>query len=102
MLDAGTRDRMRASGPVVWLRATVETLCRRIAADDTTAARRPNLTAAGGREEVTALLESLNAGGTTLIVVTHDPVMGERARRQLLMEDGALRRDLRAGAASLP
>ena len=60
-----------------------------------------NLDRATG-QEVTALLESLNAGGTTLIVVTHDPVMGERARRQLLMEDGALRRDLRAGAANLP
>ncbi|MDX9837308.1 MAG: macrolide ABC transporter ATP-binding protein, partial [Azoarcus sp.] len=31
---------------------------------------------------------------TTLIVVTHDPSMGERARRRLMMEDGALRQDL--------
>ncbi|PLX73602.1 MAG: macrolide ABC transporter ATP-binding protein [Azoarcus sp.] len=46
-------------------------------------------------QEVTALLEALNAGGTTLIVVTHDPSMGERARRRLMMEDGALVRDLR-------
>ncbi|MCK9260235.1 MAG: ABC transporter ATP-binding protein [Azoarcus sp.] len=45
-------------------------------------------------QEVTALLEELNAGGTTLIVVTHDPSMGERARRRLMMEDGALRQDL--------
>lgn len=44
-------------------------------------------------QEVTALLEALNAAGTTLIVVTHDPGMGSRARRQLLMEDGALQRD---------
>ncbi|NLF55193.1 MAG: ABC transporter ATP-binding protein [Thauera phenolivorans] len=44
-------------------------------------------------QEVTALLEALNAGGTTLIVVTHDPVMGARARRRVLMEDGAIRRD---------
>lgn len=50
-------------------------------------------------QEVTSLLEALNAGGTTLIVVTHDPRMGGRARRQLLMEDGALKQDLRA---SLP
>lgn len=47
-------------------------------------------------QEVTALLEALNAAGTTLIVVTHDPVMGARARRQLRMEDGLLVQDLSA------
>lgn len=47
-------------------------------------------------QEVTALLEALNAAGTTLIVVTHDPNMGGRAHRQLFMEDGALKQDLRA------
>jgi putative ABC transport system ATP-binding protein len=46
-------------------------------------------------EEVTGLLEALNASGVTLIVVTHDPNMGQRARRQLLMEDGALKDDRR-------
>jgi putative ABC transport system ATP-binding protein len=39
-------------------------------------------------EDVLRLLESLNAGGVTLIVVTHDPVLGARARRQVAMEDG--------------
>ncbi|MBL8445084.1 MAG: ABC transporter ATP-binding protein [Zoogloeaceae bacterium] len=47
-------------------------------------------------QEVTSLLEALNATGTTLIVVTHDPNMGGRAHRQLFMEDGALKQDLRA------
>jgi putative ABC transport system ATP-binding protein len=56
-----------------------------------------NLDRATG-QEVTRLLEDLNAGGVTLVVVTHDPLMGSRARRQLLMEDGALRQDLRAAA----
>jgi putative ABC transport system ATP-binding protein len=58
-----------------------------------------NLDRATGHE-VTALLEALNAAGTTLIVVTHDPAMGERARRRILMEDGAIRQDLRAAAAA--
>ncbi|MBS0512827.1 MAG: ABC transporter ATP-binding protein [Proteobacteria bacterium] len=58
-----------------------------------------NLDRATG-QEVTALLEALNAGGTTLIVVTHDPSMGARARRQLLMEDGALRQDVRRADAA--
>src|SRR5262249_41102457 len=41
---------------IVWLRASPETLWDRIQADRTTAARRPNLTAAGGVEEVRRLL----------------------------------------------
>jgi putative ABC transport system ATP-binding protein len=58
-----------------------------------------NLDRATG-EEVIRLLEQLNGGGVTVIIVTHDPVLGGRARRQLLMEDGALRHDsAREGAA---
>ena len=57
-----------------------------------------NLDRATG-QEVTALLEDLNAAGMTLIVVTHDPSMGERARRRVLMEDGAIQNDLRRDAA---
>ena len=53
-----------------------------------------NLDRATGTE-VTELLEGLNRGGTTLIVVTHDPAIGERARRCLQMEDGAVRADQR-------
>ena len=60
-----------------------------------------NLDRATG-QEVTALLEALNAAGTTLIVVTHDPAMGARARRRLLMEDGAIRQDLRSTPAATP
>ena len=41
-------------------------------------------------DEVVNLLESLNAGGVTLIVVTHDQAMGARARRQIVMEDGRI------------
>ena len=51
-----------------------------------------NLDRATG-DEVVRLLEQLNASGVTLIVVTHDAGIGSRARRQLLMEDGALKRD---------
>ena len=51
-----------------------------------------NLDRATG-EEVMRLLEELNDHGVTLIVVTHDGALGARARRQLLMEDGALQHD---------
>lgn len=40
--------------------------------------------------EVVALLEKMNAGGLTLVVVTHDPALGRRARRQIRMADGAM------------
>ncbi len=51
-----------------------------------------NLDRATG-DEVVHLLEGLNSRGVTLIVVTHDPGIGSRAKRQLLMEDGQLRHD---------
>ena len=51
-----------------------------------------NLDRATG-EEVMRLLEELNRTGVTLIVVTHDATLGARAGRQLLMEDGELRKD---------
>jgi putative ABC transport system ATP-binding protein len=51
-----------------------------------------NLDRATG-EEVMRLLEELNGHGVTLIIVTHDLALGARARRQLHMEDGELRRD---------
>ncbi|EXI89864.1 MAG: Macrolide export ATP-binding/permease protein MacB [Candidatus Accumulibacter sp. BA-94] len=52
-------------------------------------------------EEVMRLLEELNRGGVTLIVVTHDGALGARARRQLLMADGALQQD-RPGSGGTP
>ena len=51
-----------------------------------------NLDRATG-EEVIKLLEQLNAAGMTLLMVTHDPLLGERAHRRLLMQDGAIQRD---------
>jgi putative ABC transport system ATP-binding protein len=51
-----------------------------------------NLDRATG-DEVVRLLEELNVRGVTLIVVTHDPQIGTRARRRILMEDGAIKED---------
>ena len=44
-------------------------------------------TAAGG--EILNLLERMNADGLTLLVVTHDPAIGRRARHGLRLVDGA-------------
>lgn len=43
--------------------------------------------------EIVALLERLNAGGLTIVLVTHDPRVGERARHMLRMRDGRLESD---------
>ena len=53
-----------------------------------------NLDRASGHE-VIELLEGLNRHGITLIVVTHDPALGQRAPRQLQMVDGAVVSDRR-------
>jgi putative ABC transport system ATP-binding protein len=52
--------------------------------------------------EVVALLEAMNAGGLTLVVVTHDAGLGRRARRQIRMADGAIVEERRAEAARPP
>ena len=53
----------------------------------------------GSGQGVVRILERLNAEGITLIVVTHDPETGRRARRRLRMLDGRLESDSGAGPA---
>lgn len=47
--------------------------------------------------EVTDILEALNHDGLTLLVVTHDHDMGQRARRQIRMGDGKIISDKHDG-----
>ena len=48
-----------------------------------------NLDSVAGRQ-VMDLLEEMNAGGLTLLVVTHDPAVAARASRVLIMKDGRI------------
>ena len=48
-----------------------------------------NLDTASGAE-IVKLLESMNAGGLTLVVVSHDPAIGGRARHRVRLVDGAV------------
>jgi putative ABC transport system ATP-binding protein len=51
-----------------------------------------NLDSVSGKE-VIEIMEDLNKKGLTLILVTHDLAIGERAARHLVMEDGRIVRD---------
>ncbi|MDH3393625.1 MAG: ABC transporter ATP-binding protein [Desulfobulbaceae bacterium] len=58
---------------------------RMILADEPTG----NLDRAAGHD-VIEILERLNQNGMTVIMVTHDPELGERARRRIRMVDGRI------------
>lgn len=47
-------------------------------------------------QDVIHILEDLNAQGITLIVVTHDMALGQRARRRIRMVDGRIVQDERS------
>jgi putative ABC transport system ATP-binding protein len=53
-------------------------------------------------ESVMQLLESINAEGTTIVMVTHEPNLAQRARRNIYVRDGQLEAatpDLQVAAA---
>jgi putative ABC transport system ATP-binding protein len=52
-----------------------------------------NLDRASGKE-VIEILEQLNRKGITLIIVTHDPEIGGRARRRIRLVDGRITSDI--------
>lgn len=44
-------------------------------------------------EQIASLLDRVNADGTALVIVTHDPALAERSRRVLTMRDGRIERE---------
>jgi putative ABC transport system ATP-binding protein len=44
-------------------------------------------------DQIAALLDRVNADGTALVIVTHDPALAERAARILTMADGRIERE---------
>lgn len=41
-------------------------------------------------QEIVELIERMNSEGLTVVLVTHDPSIGQRARRRVLMHDGKI------------
>jgi len=61
-----------------------------------------NLDTASGQDVVT-LLEGMNAEGLTLIIVTHNPAIGDHAGRQIRLSDGGIVEDRgRRGETTTP
>jgi shikimate kinase len=60
IMNSETFADVKNAGPVVWLKASVETIERRILGDETTTERRPDLTTSGGRTEIENLLAIRN------------------------------------------
>jgi putative ABC transport system ATP-binding protein len=44
-------------------------------------------------EQIAALLDRVNANGTALVIVTHDPALAERSTRILTMRDGRIEQE---------
>jgi putative ABC transport system ATP-binding protein len=44
-------------------------------------------------EQVAQLLDRVNADGTALVIVTHDPELAGHARRKLTMKDGQIEQE---------
>jgi putative ABC transport system ATP-binding protein len=86
-LSGGQRQRVAIARAII-------TRPRVILADEPTG----NLDTSSG-DEIVALLEGLNDGGMTLIVVTHDPEIAQRARRCVRIVDGAVASDVRQEGA---
>ncbi len=56
VLRKQNRQLLQNTGPMVWLQASADTILERIQGDPTTTDRRPNLTHAGGLQEIQELL----------------------------------------------
>ncbi|WP_297190517.1 hypothetical protein [uncultured Porticoccus sp.] len=48
-----------------------------------------------------SLLHEINAKGTTIIMVTHDPVLAQNSRRNIDILDGQIRDDARRSTAAV-
>ncbi len=48
-------------------------------------------------DEIIALLRGIHSEGNTVVIVTHDPRIGEQTKRKLLIRDGQIEADQEIG-----
>jgi ABC-type lipoprotein export system ATPase subunit len=53
-------------------------------------------------QQILALFDEMAAGGRTIILVTHDPHVGQRAQRVIALHDGVVVKDERNVRRALP
>lgn len=86
ILNTENRSLMRQSGVVVWLKARVHTLARRMMTDAVTATQRPSLTGVGVEDEIASVLserEPLYRAAAHLILET-DGMSPEEVAEEIL------------------
>jgi shikimate kinase len=90
VLREPNRRALAAGGKLVWLRADPATILGRIAADELSAGRRPNLTSAGGLAEIVAVLAErtpIYESCAHLAVDTEGKTPGDVAREIMALLD---------------
>jgi shikimate kinase len=88
--------RMRSRGKVIWLRASPDTIRRRMQADTGTAANRPPLTGQGSLEEIAAVLDErkhLYADAAHYLIDTDDLNTDEVVEKIIEIIKGELKTD---------
>ena len=92
ILREETREILRASGPVMWLTASPETIAARMNADAATASMRPNLTSLSQLDEIRSVLEFRTPlyQETASLEITTEGYTPEEIVEQLLQAGGAV------------
>ena len=92
ILREETREILRASGPVLWLTASPETIAARMNADAATASMRPNLTSLSQLDEIRSVLEFRTPlyQETATLEITTEGYTPEEIVAQLLQAGGGM------------
>ena len=99
ILNEATRNDFRKAGPVVWLQASVETIAQRILREGATVPHRPNLTTAGGIDEIRTLVtqrEPLYQACATMTVASEGSPIDVLVQRIIAQLPPAYRQEVRS------
>jgi shikimate kinase len=100
VLREENRAALAGRGKFVWLQAPAEVLFARMSADETTAARRPNLTGQGGLAEIRSLLAERQPlyGACANVTIDAAEQAPDDIARQIIAELGLVKSDTEESA----